>query len=166
MPDKFPEVGQCVHKLLLAPGKSSLLFQQNHCGVYRSETGGETWQEITAGLPSDFGFPLAIHPREAETIYVIPLKGAEFRCPPDGKLRVFRSRNGGSAWKPLSKGLPQENVFLDVYRAGMDTDELDPAGVYFGTNTGKIFASRDEGDSWYLLADNLPPIFSVTVTAL
>ncbi len=161
MPEKFPEYGQCVHKLLLADAKSSLLFQQNHCGMYRSADGGESWQEITAGLPSDFGFPLAIHPRKPETIFVIPLKGAEFRCPPENKMRVFRSRDGGQNWEALGKGLPQENVFMSIYREGMAMDANEPAGVYFGTNTGKVFGSRDEGETWELVADNLPPVYSV-----
>jgi photosystem II stability/assembly factor-like uncharacterized protein len=164
MPEKYPEFGQCVHKLLLAPGRSDLLFQQNHCGVYRSADAGENWDEITAGLPSDFGFPLAIHPRDPETIYVLPLQGAEFRCPPEGKMRVFRSRDGGRNWQALTDGLPQTEAFAGILREGMTTDRMDPAGIYFGTNTGKIFASRDEGDSWHLLADNLPPVFCVSVT--
>ena len=166
LPDKLPEYGQCVHKLLMADAKASLLFQQNHCGVYRSADAGETWQEITAGLPSDFGFPLAIHPHQSETIYVIPLKGAEFRCPPENKLRVFRSRNGGRTWDALSRGLPQSNAFVTIYREGMATDSSTPAGVYFGTNNGKVFASRDEGDSWDLVADNLPPVYSVEVSSV
>jgi len=166
MPEKYPEFGQCVHKLLLADGKDSLLFQQNHCGVYRSADAGVSWQEISKGLPSDFGFPLAIHPRERETIYVIPLKGAEFRCPPDGKLRVYRSRNGGQKWQPLAKGLPQEDAFVGIYREGMSTDSREPAGIYFGTNTGKLFGSRDEGDSWQVIADNLPPIYSVATATI
>ena len=158
MPNKYPEFGQCVHKLLLADGR---LYQQNHCGVYRSENAGQDWTEITAGLPSDFGFPLAIHPRQPETIYVIPLQGAEFRCPPGGQLRVFRSHNGGDSWEGLTKGLPQQAAFGGVLREGMATDSLEPAGIYFGTNTGKIFASNDEGDRWRAIADDLPPIFSV-----
>ena len=161
-PIKYPEFGQCVHKLLLSPADPGVLFQQNHCGVYRSTYAGESWQEITAGLPSDFGFPLGIHPREPETIYVIPLQGGEFRCPPEGKLRVFRSRDGGKSWQDLTAGLPQENAFLGILREGMATDTGTPAGVYFGTNTGKIYGSRDEGDTWSLLADNLPPICSIS----
>lgn len=166
MPEKYPEFGQCVHKLLIADGKRSLLFQQNHCGVYRSDDAGVSWTEITAGLPSDFGFPLAIHPRQPETIFVLPLKGAEFRCPPDGKLRVFRSRNGGQKWEALNNGLPAENAFVGVYREGMAVDTLSPAGVYFGTNTGKIYNTDDEGDSWRLLADNLPPVFSLSAAVV
>ncbi len=162
LPNKYPEYGQCVHKLLLADPKRSLLFQQNHCGVYRSADAGVSWTEITKGLPSDFGFPLAIHPHDRDTIYVIPLKGAEFRCPPEGKLRVFRSRNGGKTWQALTKGLPQKEAFSGIYREGMATDSCDPAGIYFGTNTGKVFASANDGDSWNVLADNLPPVYSVS----
>jgi hypothetical protein len=164
MPDKYPEYGQCVHKLLMASGKDAPLYQQNHCGVYRSADAGVSWTEITAGLPSDFGFPLALHPRDPKTLYVLPLKGAEFRCPPENKLRVFRSRDAGASWEPLGKGLPQENAFVGIYREGMAADAHDPAGIYFGTNTGKVFASRDDGDSWNLLADNLPPVCSVSVS--
>jgi photosystem II stability/assembly factor-like uncharacterized protein len=166
MPEKYPEFGQCVHKLLIADGKNSLLFQQNHCGVYRSGDAGRTWQEITAGLPSDFGFPLAIHPREPNTVFVLPLKGAEFRCPPDGKLRIYRTKDGGTNWTPLTNGLPQDNVFAGVYREGMAMDSLKPAGIYFGTNTGKLFYSADEGEKWDLLADNLPPIYSVSAAVV
>ena len=162
-PELYPEEGQCVHKMVMAPENPSLLFQQGHWGTYRSENGGESWEEITTGLPSDFGFPMAIHPREAETIYVIPLQKDSFRCPPEGKLRVSRSNDSGRSWVALSHGLPQENAFKGVYREGMATDSLDPVRVYFGTNTGKLFFSDDEGDTWSTLADNLPPVTSVSV---
>ncbi len=163
--DKYPDHGQCVHKLLLsADGK--ILFQQNHCGVYRSEDGGVKWTEITKGLPSDFGFPLALHPREPKTLYVLPLKSGEYRCPPDNKLRVFRSRDAGATWEALSKGLPEGESFCSSYREGMASDSGTPAGIYFGTNTGKLFGTTDEGDSWQLVADNLPPIFSAATGKL
>lgn len=167
MPEKYPEFGQCVHKLLMAPGApgGGLLFQQNHCGVYRSADAGESWEEITTGLPSDFGFPLAIHPRDPNTVFVLPLQGAEFRCPPEGKLRVFRTRDGGRNWQPLTNGLPQQDAFPGILREGMASDHGDPAGIYFGTNTGMIYASRDEGDSWTVLAENLPPVYSVATGA-
>lgn len=163
-PDQYPEFGQCVHKLLKAPGEGEVLYQQNHCGVYRSLDGGAAWDEITEGLPSEFAFPLAIHPHDPETLYVIPLQGSEFRCPPDAKLRVFRSRDRGDTWQAMTEGLPQENAYCSVMREAMSTDRMDPAGIYFGTNTGKIFGSSDEGETWHLLADNLPPVYSVSVS--
>jgi photosystem II stability/assembly factor-like uncharacterized protein len=162
LPDKYPEYGQCVHKLLMAPGDNAVLFQQNHCGVYRSENAGQDWTEITSGLPSDFGFPLALHPREPTTAYVIPLQGAEFRCPPEGKLTVFRTRNGGATWEGLTSGLPTEHAYAGIYREGMSAEKGEPAGIYFGTNIGTIYYSINEGDSWQILAENLPPVFSVS----
>jgi photosystem II stability/assembly factor-like uncharacterized protein len=166
LPDKRPEYGQCVHKLLMTGGAKAVLYQQNHCGVYRSADGGRSWDEISAGLPSDFGFPLALHPRQAQTLYVIPLQGAEFRCPPGGKLRVFRSRDGGNSWVTLGNGLPAGDFYGGIYREGMAADALDPAGVYFGSNTGKVFHSDDEGESWRLLADDLPPVFSIATAEI
>lgn len=163
-PDEYPEFGQCVHKLLAAAGGGGTLFQQNHCGVYHSTDGGDQWSEITAGLPSEFGFPLALHPRQPGTLYVIPLQGAEFRCVPDARLRVFRSTDSGHTWEACTEGLPQSHVYCGILREAMTSDTEDPAGIYFGTNTGKIYASIDEGDSWFTLADNLPPIYSVSVS--
>ncbi len=160
LPEKQPEYGQCVHKLLMSAGANPVLYQQNHCGVYRSASGGRNWHEISAGLSSDFGFALALHPRQMETLYVLPLQGPEFRCPLEGKLRVFCSRDSGSTWAAQGNGLP-EDFYGGVYREGMAADALDPAGIYFGTNTGKVFHSDNEGETWQLLADNLPPVFSV-----
>lgn len=157
LPNKYPEVGQCVHKLL---GNEDVLYQQNHCGVYRSENGGDNWTEITANLPSDFGFPLALHPRERSLLFVIPLEGAEFRCPSGGNLVVFRSSDGGRSWQPKKNGLPCPS-YSKVLREAMTTDTADPAGVYFGTDSGKIFGSIDAGDEWYEIADELPPVYSV-----
>ena len=166
LPDKYPEVGQCVHKVLSGSQGDGLLFQQNHCGVYRSEDGGRNWVEITAGLPSDFGFPLAVHPHQPQTIFVLPLQGAEFRCPPEGKLRVFHSRDGGDTWQASSAGLPQHAAYAGVYRECMCVDQLPQAGIYFGTNTGKVFCTDDEGESWNLAQDNLPPVFSLETAIL
>lgn len=166
LPDKYPEFGQCVHKLLTSPANPGALFQQNHCGVYRSEDSGQSWKEITSGLPSDFGFPLAVHPSRKNTIFVLPLKGAEFRCPPEGKLRVFRSRDGGDHWEAFGLGLPDHDAFTGVYREGMGMDQATQPGLYFGTNTGKVFGSIDEGETWSLVADNLPPVYSVSAATL
>lgn len=162
LPERYPETGQCVHRLGLAPGDAVRLYQQNHCGVYRSDDGGRSWQEISAGLPSDFGFGLAIHPRDARTIYTIPLNGADRgRFMPEGRAGVYRSRDAGATWERLDRGLPQEHAYLGVLRQAMAVDRLDPLGIYFGTSTGQLFASSDEGEHWELLVDFLPPIWSV-----
>lgn len=162
LPDKYPEVGQCVHSLAMAPGLPDWLYQQNHCGTYRSRDGGRSWAEITAGLPSSFGFPIAVHPREPETVYVVPLNGDSVgRFMPEGKAAVWRSRDAGSSWEKLTRGLPQEHAYLGVMRRALVTDRLVPAGVYFGTSTGLLFWSRDAGDSWQRLDALLPPIRSV-----
>ncbi|PKB79712.1 MAG: hypothetical protein BZY88_11675 [SAR202 cluster bacterium Io17-Chloro-G9] len=168
LPDRFPEFGQCPHKVLATPGSRDLLYQQNHCGVYRSRSGGEIWQDITQGLPSRFGFVLGLDPSDPETLFVLPEDqvlgqdvGGSLRYVSDGKFRVCRSRNGGGDWEALTNGLPQENCYLHALREGMDTDDLDPCGIYVGTTTGQIFYSRDRGDHWELLADQLPPINSV-----
>jgi photosystem II stability/assembly factor-like uncharacterized protein len=161
-PEPNPETGQCVHKLVIAPGTDETLYQQNHCGVYRSDDGGRNWDEITAGLPSEFGFPMAIHPRDASTAWVIPLNGADKgRYMPDASAAVWRTTDGGRSWTRHGDGLPQKDAYVGVLREAMAVDTLDPVGVYFGTGTGQVYASTDEGRSWAVVADNLPPIWGV-----
>jgi photosystem II stability/assembly factor-like uncharacterized protein len=161
-PEKFPEVGQCVHKLKAHPRNPDALYQQNHCGVYRADFGGEKWTDISKGLPSRFGFGLAVPSAEKNTLFTIPIHSPEERYVPQGKLRVARSRNGGKTWKLLTKGLPQSDAYDLILREAMTSDDRDPAGVYFGTAGGTLFHTRDAGDSWHLLSAHLPPIYSVT----
>ncbi len=159
---RYPEYGQCVHCLVIAPGASGRLYQQNHCGMYRSDDGGVSWQSIEAGLPSTFGFPAATHPRDPETLFLLPLNGDILgRYVPEAKAAVWRTRDGGAHWEAKREGLPQENAFIGVLRQAMATDRLDPAGVYFGTSSGTLFASADEGESWRCVAEHLPSISSV-----
>ena len=166
-PDPHPEFGQCVHKVFQAAGQPDTLFQQNHCGVYRTEDAGRTWQEITSGLPSEFGFPMVGHPRDPETSWVIPLNGADQgRFMPDAQAAVWRTDDGGASWTKLTAGLPQQDAYLGVMREAMAVDRLDPVGVYFGTSNGELYGSADAGDSWELLAEHLPTIWSVDVAVL
>jgi photosystem II stability/assembly factor-like uncharacterized protein len=161
-PEKFPEVGQCVHKLKAHPNNPEALYQQNHCGIYRGDFGGKEWTDISEGLPSRFGFALAVPAAEKQTLFTIPIDSAERRYVPQAKLRVARSRNGGKTWKLLTKGLPQEHAHVLVLREAMTSDDRDPAGIYFGTSTGALFYTRDAGDSWHVLSGHLPPIYSVS----
>ncbi len=164
---RYPEFGQCVHCLVMAPGRSDHLYQQNHCGMYRSVDGGATWQSIEDGLPSTFGFPAAAHPRDPSTLFLFPLNGAELgRYAPDASAAVWRTRDGGETWQALRDGLPQEHAFFGVLRQAMSADGLEPAGIYAGTNTGSLYASADEGDHWSCIAQNLPPIYSVETLVL
>lgn len=160
--ENYPEFGQCVHCLVMAPGMPDRLYQQNHCGMYASEDGGRHWQSIEAGLPSSFGFPAAVHPRDPATLYLLPLNGdIAGRYVPGGQAAVWRTRDRGGSWTALREGLPQKNAFFGVLRQAMATDPLTPAGVYFGTGTGTLFASADEGDSWRCIAQHLPAILSI-----
>jgi hypothetical protein len=161
LPDPHPEFGQCVHKVVRHPARPDRLFLQNHFGLYRSDDSGDSWEDVANGVPSDFGFGMAIHPHDPATVYIVPLQADEYRWTPDGKLRVYRTRNAGRSWQPLSRGLPQQDAYETVLRDALATDGADQPGVYFGTRSGKVFASRDAGDSWRLLADGLPPVLCV-----
>jgi photosystem II stability/assembly factor-like uncharacterized protein len=160
LPDKHPEFGQCVHKVVRHPSRPERFFLQNHWGLYRSDDGGASWKDIANGVPSDFGFAMAIHPHEPDTVYIVPLEADTFRCPPGGRLRVYRTRNAGKTWLPLNRGLPAQS-YDPVLRDALCTDDRDPAGVYFGTRGGKVFASKDAGSSWKMIADGLPSVTSV-----
>lgn len=164
--DEPPEFGQCVHKVDRHPSRPDVLFLQHHWGVYRSDDGGGSWSSIGRSLPSDFGFPIVVHPQEPDTVYVVPLTSDEYRCTPDGRLRVYRSRDGGATWAALSDGLPQQDAHVAVLRDAFAPDDGDPAGLYFGTRTGDVYASFDGGDSWTALARDLPPVLCVRATVL
>lgn len=167
LPDPYPEIGVCVHKLGLHPDRPEVLYQQNHSGVYRSDDAGLSWQDINDGLPSHFGFPLVVHPRDPRTLWTVPLNGDDRgRYMPDGRAAVWVSRDEGQTWQAQRDGLPQADAYLGVLREALAVDRHDPAGVYLGTSTGQLFASRDEGRSWRLLADFLPGITSVETVVL
>ncbi len=158
MPDRYPEFGQCVHKMVMHPARPERLFLQNHWGLYRSDDCGENWVDIANGLPSDFGFVVIMHPRKPDWVYIVPVESDEFRCTCEGRLRVYRSRNAGASWEPLARGLPQKGAYETVLRDAMTVDFYDPAGIYFGTRSGQLFASTDEGKSWSKILDGLPPV--------
>ncbi len=166
LPDEDAEVGHCVHKIAMHPSRPSTLYMQKHWDVMRSDDGGDSWHEVSDNLPSDFGFPIGVHAHEPETVYVIPIKSDSEHFPPDGMLRVYRSRTGGGEWEPLTKGLPQEDCYVNVYRDAMAIDSLDECGIYFGTTGGQIYASADAGDSWEPIVRDLPAVYSVEVQTL
>ncbi|MDP9202093.1 MAG: exo-alpha-sialidase [Gemmatimonadota bacterium] len=161
LPDKYPEFGQCVHKVVHHPARPGRLFLQNHWGLYRSDDWGDSWQDIANGVPSDFGFAMQMHPHDPDTVYIVPIEADIFRATPEAKLRVYRTRNAGASWEPLTKGLPQSGAYENVLRDALTADSFDSAGIYFGTRSGKLYGSRDEGATWTEIADALPPIVCV-----
>jgi len=161
LPDKYPEFGQCVHKVVHHPARPGRLFLQNHWGLYRSDDWGDSWTDVANGVPSDFGFAMDVHPHDPDTVYIVPLESDEFRCTPEARLRVYRTRDAGASWHPLTGGLPQEDAYETVLRDSLAVDQHDPAGVYFGTRSGKLYASADAGDQWTEVAGGLPPIVCV-----
>jgi photosystem II stability/assembly factor-like uncharacterized protein len=165
-PLEDPEIGYCVHKLVRSPVDTSRLYQQNHVGMHRSDDGAESWTEITDGLPTEFGFAAAAHPHDRDTFYVIPLDPGHARCMPEGSAAVWRTQDAGSTWQRLSAGLPQHNAHVGVLREGMAIDARDEPGVYFGTSTGQLYASADQGESWSEIASYLPGIMSVEVAVV
>jgi photosystem II stability/assembly factor-like uncharacterized protein len=166
IPDEDAAVGHCVHRIALHPSKPNTLFMQKHWDVMRSDDAGDNWVEISGNLPSDFGFAIDVHAHEPETVYVVPITSDSVHFPPDGKLRVYRSRSGGNEWEALTKGLPQSNCYVDVLRDAMAVDSLDSCGVYFGTTGGQVYASADAGDSWEPIVRDLPAVLSVEVQTL
>jgi len=165
-PLEDPEVGYCVHKLVMSPVDSDRLYQQNHVGMHRSDDAGHSWTEITEGLPTEFGFAAGAHPHDRDTFYVIPLDPGHGRCMPDGSAAVWRTKDAGSSWERLADGLPQRDAHVGVLREGMAIDPYDEPGVYFGTSTGQLFASADAGESWSEIASYLPGIMSVEVAVV
>jgi photosystem II stability/assembly factor-like uncharacterized protein len=166
IPDPMAEVGHCVHRIAMHPSRPQTLFMQKHWDVMRSDDGGASWHEVSGNLPSDFGFAMAVHAHEPETVYVVPIKSDSEHYPPEGKLRVYRSRKGGDDWEALTSGLPQKDCYVNVLRDAMAVDSLDPCGIYFGTTGGQVYASPDGGDHWEPIVRDLPPVLSVEVQTL
>lgn len=166
MPDPEAAVGHCVHRIAMHPSRPDTLFMQKHWDVMRSDNAGDSWHEVSGTLPSDFGFPIDVHAHEPETIYVVPIKSDSEHYPPEGKLRVYRSKTGGNEWEALTKGLPQKDCYVNVLRDAMAVDSLDSCGVYFGTTGGQVYASSNSGDSWAPIVHDLPAVLSVEVQTL
>jgi len=166
LPNKYPEFGQCIHKLVMHQTHPERLFLQNHWGLYRSDDYAENWVDIANGVPSDFGFAMVIHPKNPDWVYIVPVESDEFRCTCDGRLRIYRTRNAGASWEPLMRGLPQKGAHETVLRDAMTTDSFDPVGIYFGTRSGKIFGSTDEGRTWQKIVEGLPPVVCLRSTLI
>ena len=166
LPDPDAEVGHCVHRIAMHPSRPTVLFMQKHWDVMRSDNAGESWYEVSGNLPTDFGFPIDVHAHEPETIYVVPIKNDSEHFPPDGKLRVYRSRTGGNEWEALTNGLPQRDCYVNVLRDAMAVDSLDPCGLYIGTTGGQVYGSADGGDRWEPIVRDLPAVLSVEVQTL
>ncbi len=166
LPDPEAEVGHCVHHITMHPSRPGTLFMQKHWDVLRTDNHGDFWNEVSGDLPSDFGFPIEVHAHEPETIFVIPIKSDSEHFPPEGKLRVYRSRSGGGEWEALTKGLPQENCFVNVLREAMSVDSLEPCGIYFGTTGGQVYGSADGGETWKTIVRDLPKVLSVEAQTL
>jgi photosystem II stability/assembly factor-like uncharacterized protein len=166
IPDQDAEVGHCVHHIAMHPARPQVLFMQKHWDVMRSDDAGESWQEISGNLPTDFGFPIAIHANEPDTIYVVPITSDSHHFVMDGKLRVYRSRTGGHVWEALTAGLPQQHCYVNVLRDAMAVDTLDDCGIYLGTSGGQVYASSDSGDTWGAIVRDLPAVLSVEVQTL
>ncbi len=166
LPDPDAEVGHCVHRIALHPSRPDVLFMQKHWDVLRTDNAGGQWTEVSGNLPSDFGFPIDVHAHEPETIFVVPIKSDSEHFPPDGRLRVYRSRTGGNEWEPLTQGLPQKDCYVNVLRDVMAVDQLDTCGVYFGTTGGQVYCSANGGDSWNAIVRDLPAVYSVEAQTL
>jgi len=166
IPNPTAEIGHCVHRIDMHPSQPNVLYMQKHWDVMRSEDGGDSWTEVSGNLPSDFGFPIAVHAHEPETIYVIPILSDSLHYPPEGKLRVYRSRGGGNDWEALTNGLPQEHCYVNILRDAMAVDKLDSCGIYFGTTGGQVYCSADSGGNWTAVVRDLPPVLSVEVQTL
>jgi photosystem II stability/assembly factor-like uncharacterized protein len=166
IPDPTAEVGHCVHRIAMHRSRPRTLFMQKHWDVMRSDDAADSWHEVSGNLPTDFGFVIDVHAHEPQTVYVIPIKSDSEHFPPDGRLRVYRSRTGGNEWEPLTKGLPQQDCYVNVLRDAMAVDALDACGVYFGTTGGQVYASADAGDTWTPIVRDLPAVLSVEVQTL
>jgi BNR/Asp-box repeat len=166
LPDPDSDVGHCVHSIAMHPTRPQTLFMQKHWDVMRSDNGGDLWHEVSGNLPSDFGFPISVHAHEPETIYVVPIKSDSEHFPPEGKLRVYRSRTGGNEWEALTNGLPQQDCYVNVLRDAMSVDSLDSCGIYFGTTGGQVYASADSGETWNPIVRDLPAVVSVEAQTL